>query len=250
MSTITVSHKTYQTTTDGRLLDLRAWSPEVAEELAHSQKINLTQAHWEMITLMREFYQKYNISPIKKLLKNCIREKLGQPEKTDDAYLDSLFPGNILLQGTLIAGLPKPMLDAELENETYGSSKANLKLVSDKKSAHFDDEFSFNGRVYKVGRFGNLLDEYQNDWDKELAAFMAKKEGIELTDEHWEVLQFLRKFHFQYGLTPMVRLLTKYMRQQHGDRISEDYLYKLFPQGPSRQGSRIAGLPEPQGCID
>jgi tRNA 2-thiouridine synthesizing protein E len=49
----------------------------------------------------------------------------------------------------------------------------------------------------------------------------------------------------------MVKLLIKHMAEEHGkDSANEEKLYKLFPGGPSRQGSRIAGLPEPQGCID
>jgi tRNA 2-thiouridine synthesizing protein E len=61
----------------------------------------------------------------------------------------------------------------------------------------------------------------------------------------------MRQFYFKYGITPMVRLLMKNMRDELGaSKGSNEYLYKLFPGGPSRQGSRIAGLPEPQGCID
>lgn len=252
MPSITVSQTSIETTADGRLLNLNDWNKEVATSLAEKDNIQLTDAHWDIINIMRDFYNKYNISPIRKLLKNCIREKLGDDNKASDAYLDGLFPSNILVEGTKIAGLPLPMLDAELEHETWGSSKANLKLVSStgEASKHFEGEFTFEGKTFKVGRFGNLLEDYQDDWSEDLAKYMAEKEDIQLTEEHWEVLNFLRKFYFKYGLTPMVKLLVKYMRQQHGDRITEEYLYKLFPMGPSRQGSRIAGLSEPQGCID
>ena len=80
---------------------------------------------------------------------------------------------------------------------------------------------------------------------------MAKKEGLDLTPEHWEILHFLRKFYFEYGITPMVKILQKHMQEELGEKLaSREHLYGLFPAGPSRQGSRIAGLPEPQGCID
>ena len=80
---------------------------------------------------------------------------------------------------------------------------------------------------------------------------MAEGEGIELSEEHWEVLNFLREFYFTYGISPMVKILMKYMAEDLGpERASREHLYTLFPKGPSRQGSRIAGLPEPQGCID
>jgi tRNA 2-thiouridine synthesizing protein E len=49
----------------------------------------------------------------------------------------------------------------------------------------------------------------------------------------------------------MVKILMKYMAEDIGpEHASKEYLYRLFPKGPSRQGSRIAGLPEPQGCLD
>ncbi len=252
MSTITVSQRELETTADGRLLHMEDWNDDVARILADKDNIHLSDAHWDIINIMRDFYTQFNISPIKKLLKNCIREKLDDTNKATDEYLDTLFPGNILLQGTRIAGLPMPMLDAELEHETWGNSKANLKIVKsvEELNKHFEGEFTYNDQKFKVSRFGNLLEDYQDTWSNGLAEYMANKENIKLTEEHWEVIDFLRKFYFKYGLTPMVKLLTKYMHQQYGDHISEEYLYKLFPLGPSRQGSRIAGLPEPQGCID
>jgi len=80
---------------------------------------------------------------------------------------------------------------------------------------------------------------------------MAKQEGITLTKAHWEIINFMRQFYFNYGITPMVRLLMKKLNDEFGaSKFSNEDLYKLFPSGPSRQGSRIAGLPEPQGCID
>jgi len=252
MSTITVSQVAIETTADGRLLHMDDWNKAVAVSLAEQEHIQLTDKHWEVLNIMRDFYSKYNISPIKKLLKNCIREKLDDSNQASDTYLDTLFPGNVMIQGTRIAGLPLPMLDAELEDETWGNSKANLKLVKPGGSAnkHFEHSFVFQDKTYKISRYGNLLEDYQEAWNEDLADYMAKKEDVLLTDEHWEVIHFLRTFYFKYGLTPMVKLLVKYMRQQHGERITEDYLYQLFPQGPSRQGSRISGLSEPQGCID
>lgn len=252
MSSIRISQAEVETTIDGRLLNLDDWNKDVAQALASQDHIQLTNEHWDIINIMRDFYSKFNISPIKKLLKNCIREKLGDDNKASDVYLSALFPNNVMIQGTRIAGLPMPMLDAELERETWGESKANLKLVtsSEEQNKHFEHEFSYKGKTFKVARYGNLLEDYQDAWDEELAEHMAGREGIRLNDEHWEVINFLRKFYFKYGLTPMVKLLVKYMHQQHGERITEEYLYQLFPQGPSRQGSRIAGLSEPQGCID
>ena len=137
------------------------------------------------------------------------------------------------------------MLDAERDQSFYTTSR-----VPDPGAVnHFVDEFEFEGERIKVFSRGNLV--HPEQWNERLAEFMAAKENLELSREHWEVLRFLRQFYFQYGISPMKRLLMKHMEGQFGpEKSSEEYLYHLFPEGPSRQGSRIAGLPEPQGCID
>jgi TusE/DsrC/DsvC family sulfur relay protein len=233
----------------GRLKNLSDWNKGVAEWLAEKDGITLTAAHWEIIDLMREYYQIYNMSPILKLLKREIYEKLNV-KKADNAYLDSLFPKGVLIQGTHIAGLPMPILDVEIEKPSVTRSKpgaASKTLPSGHK--HFTGSFEYQGKDYPVYEKGNLVNI--TDWNESLAEFMAQKEDIKLTPAHWEVLNFLRQFYFNYGITPMVRLLMKNMHDELGaSRVNQEYLYKLFPGGPSRQGSRIAGLPEPQGCID
>ena len=123
------------------------------------------------------------------------------------------------------------------------------KIADDERFSHFTREFSFEGRIIKVHPSGNLVDHKK--WSESMAIFLAKKEGIELIDEHWEIIRYLREYYFKYGITPMVKLLTKHLKEVSHDRmVNIDHLYTLFPEGPSRQGSRIAGLPLPQNCID
>ena len=149
-----------------------------------------------------------------------------------------------MTQATKIAGIPVPKLDAELEQTRHIQS---AQKTSDK--AHLTDKFEFGGKTVKVHPTGNLVD--LDDWNEGLAEYMAKQEGIILTDEHWEVIRYLRRFYFQYGIAPMIRLLRDHLREQFGkSKSSRKYLYELFPGGPAKQGSRIVGLPEPQGCID
>jgi len=96
---------------------------------------------------------------------------------------------------------------------------------------------------------GYLLDSSQ--WNEHVAVLLAERDGIDLTDGHWEVLHFLRMHYHEYGRTPNVRLLIKTFARQFGAvKGNREYLYSLFPEGPSRQGCRIAGLPVPQDCID
>ena len=235
-------------TANGRLEIPAQWNVEVATALASRDGLQLTLEHWEMLNLMRDYYLAYNISPIKKLLKKDIRAKLEAGEsKSDDAYLDALFPGGVLLQGTKIAGLPVPMLDAEIEEMHIGRGQSKSEGAA--APVKSKEQIEFQGKIYPVTAKGNLANP--SDWNEQLAKHLAKLEHIQLTTDHWEVIHYLRNFYFSYGITPMVRLLMKHLRQELGEtKSSHDYLYHLFPDGPSRQGSRIAGLPEPQGCID
>ena len=241
MAQLMVRGEAYDLRKDGHLNQISEWNEQIAEALAERERITLTHEHWLIINLMRDFYSRYNLSPIKKLLKRDIAEKYGEAIASDE-YLSKLFPGDYLKLAARIAGLPQPLLDAE-------PSQHIRSAPNPEKATHFVTEFNFGGKCYKVYPHGNLVNP--GEWNEKLALCMADKEGIMLTDEHWEVIQFLRNFYFEYGITPMVNLLMKHMREHLGkEKSSQEYLYRLFPGGPSRQGSRIAGLPEPQGCID
>lgn len=88
------------------------------------------------------------------------------------------------------------------------------------------------------------------DWSEAVAHEIAKGESIELTDGHWEVINFLRDYYEEYGVAPAVRVLTKAIAKKLGDdKGNSHYLYQLFPYGPAKQACKIAGLPKPTGCI-
>jgi tRNA 2-thiouridine synthesizing protein E len=88
------------------------------------------------------------------------------------------------------------------------------------------------------------------DWDRGLAVAMAAADGIELGPAHWEVIDFLRAYHAEYGLSPPMRLLVKELSARiGGERGSSRALYRLFPDGPAKQAVRYAGLPRPLSCI-
>lgn len=92
---------------DGYLKNLGDWSEEVAEQLAAREGITLSAEHWEVIYLLREFYQTYELSPAMRPLVMYAREKLGR-DKGQSLYLLKLFPPNAALMGSKIAGLPRP----------------------------------------------------------------------------------------------------------------------------------------------
>lgn len=105
-----------------------------------------------------------------------------------------------------------------------------------------------NGRSVPLDAHGYLAD--MSMWDEHLAAEFAKLEQIELTAAHWEVVNFVRQFYQQYRTSPAIRLLVKAMAEQLGpDKGNSKYLFLLFPDGPAKQATRIAGLPKPARCL-
>ncbi|HPB75871.1 MAG TPA: TusE/DsrC/DsvC family sulfur relay protein [Chromatiaceae bacterium] len=99
-----------------------------------------------------------------------------------------------------------------------------------------------NGKSIETDDNGNLVN-YQ-DWDRDVALALAASEEIELTQEHWDVLEYLREeFTNNNGNQPMERQINKDMGKRWGKTVSSKDLYRLFPMAPSKQGNRIAGLP-------
>jgi len=89
-----------------------------------------------------------------------------------------------------------------------------------------------------------------SDWSKELAEMIAETENIEMTDEHWAVIDFLREYYEEYQIAPAVRVLIKAIKKEMGpEKGNNKYMYELFPYGPAKQACKIAGLPKPTGCV-
>lgn len=87
-------------------------------------------------------------------------------------------------------------------------------------------------------------------WTPQLAEEFARLEHLTLTDAHWEVIHFVRDFYQQYRTSPAIRLLVKAMAEQFGaEKGNSKYLFLLFPEGPAKQATRIAGLPKPARCL-
>ncbi len=90
---------------------------------------------------------------------------------------------------------------------------------------------------------GYLLDHAQ--WSQEIAGIIAKAEEVELTDKHWDIIKYLRHEYINNNQNqPNERTLLKAMSSAWGARVSSKDLYTLFPKMPSKQGGKIAGLPE------
>ncbi|MBF0607867.1 MAG: TusE/DsrC/DsvC family sulfur relay protein [Candidatus Magnetobacterium sp. LHC-1] len=106
----------------------------------------------------------------------------------------------------------------------------------------------FQGKKIELDEDGYLTN--LNDWTKELADLLAKEDSLDLTDAHWEVINFLRSYYQQYQIAPMIKILVKEIKKTMGaDKGNTKYLYQLFPDGPAKQACRYAGLPKPTGCV-
>jgi tRNA 2-thiouridine synthesizing protein E len=101
-------------------------------------------------------------------------------------------------------------------------------------------------------QFGNVTVEVDADgfmtnqaqWTREVAAGIAKEEGIaDLTPAHWKVIEFMQKEFKETGQAPTIRKLNK------TGVVSTKELYDLFPGGPAKKAAKIAGLKKPEGCV-
>jgi tRNA 2-thiouridine synthesizing protein E len=99
---------------------------------------------------------------------------------------------------------------------------------------------TYAGTTVEVNDEGYLVDTSQ--WTREIAAEMAKEEGIELTDKHFEVLEFLRQAN-EKGETLTIRKVGK------SGIVDIKGLYQLFPGGPLKFSSKFAGIPKPASCV-
>ncbi len=100
-----------------------------------------------------------------------------------------------------------------------------------------------NGIELEADDQGYLLEP---DFSDEAARVIAAAEGIELSDAHLEVVEYLRNSFREHGHTPNFRTMLKEM-QELNPAADSKYLYDLFPLGPAKQGARIAGLTQPFG---
>jgi len=82
-----------------------------------------------------------------------------------------------------------------------------------------------------------------DEWDEDIANQLAQDLEIELTDEHWNVIKFLREDYKAQGETPTIRRTTS------AGGFDTKRLFQLFPKKPAKKMSYIAGLPKPHGCV-
>lgn len=109
-------------------------------------------------------------------------------------------------------------------------------------------DYQLNGTTIEADEEGYLGDI--SIWNEDLAKLIAEEEEIDMSEEHWEVVNFLRDYYEEYQIAPAVRVLVKAVAKKLGpEKGNNKYLYVLFPYGPAKQACKIAGLPKPTGCV-
>lgn len=89
-----------------------------------------------------------------------------------------------------------------------------------------------------------------SEWDTVVAEHLAGIDHIELTEQHWEIIGFIREYYLTYKHLPNARVFTKAIRNALGDdKGNSRYLHRLFPEGPLKYASKLAGLPKPPTCL-
>lgn len=99
----------------------------------------------------------------------------------------------------------------------------------------------YRGHQVEVNDEGFLTDATQ--WTPEIGEAIAGEIGLKLTPEHWKVITFCREDAAREGQPPGVRRISKL------SGVGTKELYALFPKGPGKLASRVAGLPKPHGCV-
>lgn len=104
-----------------------------------------------------------------------------------------------------------------------------------------------NGKEIETDSEGYIrnLDE----WSEDFAVALAKQEELELTEEHWDVVRYLREYYQEHSVQAQVRNMIKHFAEVWGkERGNNHYLHAIFPKGgPQKQGNRLAGLLRTKG---
>ncbi len=161
----------YHLNEEGRLQNNEDWNEEVAVALAEGDGIVLNDDHWKIIHLLRDFYKEFNHSPLMKLFLKETGNKLGK-EYSNQEFLNKLFPGDVLILSTKIAGVPTPH-KASLIKDTQPGEAAKAAGSDSKKVNEQPSEFIFDGVTYHLTVEGNLIENYA--WTESMAEYLAEK---------------------------------------------------------------------------
>ncbi len=104
---IVIDGKQIETDAEGFLASLEDWSEDVARSLSQQDHLELTDAHWQIVNLIRSYYQENGVAPNLRMLQKVLKAELGE-DMADKRYLFDLFPYGPAKQAARYAGMPKP----------------------------------------------------------------------------------------------------------------------------------------------
>ncbi|HEY0722216.1 MAG TPA: TusE/DsrC/DsvC family sulfur relay protein [Gammaproteobacteria bacterium] len=108
-------------------------------------------------------------------------------------------------------------------------------------------QLEIDGKTILLSEAGWL--ENLSEWSEQVAHGIAANEKVELTPEHWDIINTARDYFVEYGTVAEPRVFSKLMKEKFGaDRSSQQYIYSLFPYGLIKSANKVAGLPRPKGC--
>ncbi|PLX45504.1 MAG: sulfite reductase subunit gamma [Hyphomicrobiales bacterium] len=93
----------------------------------------------------------------------------------------------------------------------------------------------------QLGDEGYLINP--EDWNREIASALAAREGIELTEAHWQVIEFMRAWYDEHGVAASPRDVGNFLRRR---RLPRSEITRLFPYGYVQQACKIAGMKRPR----
>ena len=86
------------------------------------------------------------------------------------------------------------------------------------------------------------------DWNQDFARELAAEENLELTDDYWQILNFMREYWQSHKVAPDVRHVVKYLADEKGytKKAAKQHLFNLFPYGYVKQACKVAGMQRPR----
>jgi tRNA 2-thiouridine synthesizing protein E len=170
------------------------------------------------------------------------------------------LPHNCRVPGAGLAAFPRCHWGALILRISLGQNRRSAYWIVWAIALKFSARQMEETAMLDIGKFirydrldandpeGNLFD--LDSWTPKKALQLAEKEGIVLTDEHWEVITSLREGYRKHGGTMSARDIARELEDEFSGGQGRRSLYELFPGGPVTQGCRIAGLPMPPGSVD
>jgi dissimilatory sulfite reductase related protein len=97
--------------------------------------------------------------------------------------------------------------------------------------------------IPEIDEEGYLIDPFT--WTTDLAVEFAQQENIQLTEDHWDAINFMRQYYAEHQVAPDVRHVMKHLAERMGPE-SRNIIFELFPYGYVKQACKIAGMKRPR----